>query len=199
MVNEWIPAAPGLKSRLESGSEVAEVGCGGGQCIVAVATAFPESRFTGFDLDATSFGRARAKAAALKMGDRLAFEQIGAENIPSADRFDLVMAFNCIHDMANPRGALANIRRVLKPAGVFMWSEADVSDRFEENLTPAGRTLFGASTMHCMSVSLAQGGEGLGVVIGEKLARELALEAGFTGFERMPIKNPVHQIFLARK
>ncbi len=199
VAREWIPAAPGLKARLESGADVAEVGCGGGQCIVAVAAAFPNSRFTGYDLDATSIGRARARAAALNFGDRLAFEQTAAENIDGADRFDLVMAFNCIHDMANPRGVLANIRRVLKPSGVLMWSEADVADRLEENLTPAGRSMFGASTMHCMTVSLAQCGEGLGVVIGEKLARALALEAGFSGFERMPVKNPFHQIYLARK
>jgi len=199
VVNEWIPAAPGLTAKLASGADVAEVGCGGGQCIVAVAAAFPNSRFTGFDLDATSIGRARAKAASLNLSDRLGFERVAAENIPTADRFDLVMAFNCIHDMANPRGALANIRRVLKPGGVLMWSEADVSDRFEENLTSAGRSLFGASTMHCMTVSLADGGEGLGVVIGETFARKLALEAGFTSFERMPIRNPFHQVFLARK
>src|SRR6202043_811243 len=80
-----------------------------------------------------------------------------------------------------------------------MWSEADASDQLEENLTPVGRTMYGASTMHCMTVSLAQGGEGLGAVIGESLAFELAREAGFAAFERLPIKNPFHQIFLARK
>jgi len=109
------------------------------------------------------------------------------------------MAFNCIHDMAHPRAALAVIRRALKPGGVFLWSEADASDQLEENLTAVGRTMYGASTMHCMTVSLAQGGEGLGSVIGEKLARELAREAGFSGFERLPVKNPYHQIFALRK
>jgi hypothetical protein len=92
-----------------------------------------------------------------------------------------------------------NIWRVRKPGGVLMWSEARASDRLEENLTPAGRTLYGASATHCMTVSLAQGGEGLGAVIGEGLARELAREAGLAGFERLPIKNPFHQVFLARK
>src|SRR5215469_14303064 len=106
VVNEWIPAAPGLTAKLASG---------------AVVAAFPNSRFTGFDLDATSIGRACEKAASLNLSDRLGFERGAAENIPTADGFDLVMAFNCIHDMANPRGALANIRRVLKPGGVLMW------------------------------------------------------------------------------
>jgi SAM-dependent methyltransferase len=199
VADEWILAVSDLKAKLEAGADVAEVGCGAGQCIVPVAAAYPNSRFTGYDVDTTSIVRARAKAATAGVSDRLVFEQIAAENIPAADRFDLLMAFNCIHDMANPRGALANIWRALKPGGVLMWSEARASDRLEENLTPVGRTLYGASAMHCMTVSLAQGGEGLGAVIGEGLARELAREAGFAGFERLPIKNPFHQVFLARK
>ncbi len=199
VADQWIPAVPNLKARLDAGADVAEVGCGAGQCIVPVAAAFPNSRFTGYDVDAASIARARAKAANAGVGDRLVLERMPAENIPAADRFDLVMAFNCIHDMANPRGALAGIRRALKPGGLLMWSEADASDRLEENLTPSGRTMYGASTMHCMTVSLAQGGEGLGAVIGEGLARELAREAGFAGFERLPVKNPFHQVFVARK
>jgi hypothetical protein len=109
------------------------------------------------------------------------------------------MAFNCIHDMAQPRAALHGIQRALKYGGVFLWSEADASDQLEENLTPVGRTMYGASTMHCLTVSLAGGGEGLGSVIGEKLARELAREAGFSDFERLPVKNPYHQIFAIHK
>jgi ubiquinone/menaquinone biosynthesis C-methylase UbiE len=108
------------------------------------------------------------------------------------------MAFNCIHDMARPREALAGIRRVLKPHGALLWSEAEVSDRLEDNLDTFGRTLYGASTMHCLTVSLAQHGEGLGSAIGENLARSLAAEAGFAAFEKLPIKNPYHQVFLAR-
>ena len=80
-----------------------------------------------------------------------------------------------------------------------MWSEAEAGDRLEENLTSAGRTMYGASTMHCLTVSLAHEGEGLGSVIGEKLASELAQEAGFSKFERLAVKNPYHQIFVIRK
>jgi hypothetical protein len=97
--------------------------------------------------------------------------------------------------MVHPRAALAGIWRALKPGGVFLWSEADAADQLEENFTPIGRTLYGASTMHCMAVSLAHGGEGLGSVIGEKLVREV----GFSDFERLPVKNPYHQIFAIRK
>jgi SAM-dependent methyltransferase len=199
VADQWIPAIPPLKTKLEAGAEVAEIGCGAGQCIVPVAVAFPNSHFIGFDVDETSLARARAKAVRAGVAGRVAFEQLSADRIPYPDRFDFVMAFNCIHDMSNPRGALAAVRRALKPGGIMMWSEAKASDRLEDNLTPVGRTMYGASTMHCMTVSLAEGGEGLGVVIGERLARELASEAGFASFERLPIKNPLHQVFAARR
>lgn len=196
---QWIPAVPGLDERLRAGGEAAEVGCGAGQCLIPVALAYANSRFTGFDVDSVSLERAREKAARAKASERIAFEQVAAENLPYRERFDLVMAFNCIHDMAHPRRALAGIRNALKPGAVLLWSEADASDRLEDNLNPVGRTLYGASTMHCMTVSLAHDGEGLGVVVGEGRAREMALEAGFASFRRLPIDNPYHQVFEVRR
>jgi SAM-dependent methyltransferase len=199
VAREWIPAVPDIHKRLLAGGEAAEVGCGAGQCLIPVAAAFPNSRFFGYDVDPTSVERALNKAAAAGLIGRIAFEQIAAERVPLVERFDLVMAFNCIHDMAHPRAALKAIQRMLKPDGAFLWSEADVGARLEDNLGPVGRTLYGASTMHCMTVSLAQGGEGLGSAISAELARNLAAEAGFASLERLPIKNPIHQIFLGRK
>jgi SAM-dependent methyltransferase len=197
VAEQWIPAVPDIHQQLEQGGEAAEVGCGAGQCLLPVALAFPKSRFSGYDVDAHSLERAREKARHTGMGERLSFEQMAAESLPFQERFDLVMAFNCIHDMAHPRAALAGIRRVLKPHGALLWSEAEVADRLEDNLTTFGRTLYGASTMHCLTVSLAQNGEGLGSAIGETLARSLAVEAGFTTFEKLPVRNPYHQVFLA--
>ncbi len=198
VADQWIPAVPDIQQTLEHGGEAAEVGCGAGQCLIPVAAAFPTARFRGYDVDAASLERAREKAKRAGIGDRLSFEQIAAESLPFEERFDVVMAFNCIHDMAQPRAALAGIRRVLKPNGAFLWSEAEVSDQLEDNLNTFGRTLYGASTMHCLTVSLAQNGEGLGSAIGENLARSLAVEAGFATFEKLPIKNPYHQVFLSR-
>jgi len=190
---------PDIHERLLAGADAAEVGCGAGQCLIPVAAAFPNSRFFGYDVDHTSVERAQSKAASASLTGRIVFEQIAAERVPLAERFDLVMAFNCIHDMAQPRAALKAIHRLLKPGGAFLWSEAEVGERLEDNLNPVGRTLFGASTMHCMTVSLAQGGEGLGSAISEGLARNLAAEAGFVSLERLPIKNPFHRIFLGRR
>ncbi len=199
VAQQWIPGVPEINQRLQNGGEAAEVGCGGGQCLLPVAKAFPKSRFIGYDVDPGSIARAKERATKEGLQDRVMFEQCPAEEMRVVNRFDLVMAFNCIHDMANPRGALRAIREAIKPDGVMLWSEAKASDRLEENLNTWGRSLYGASTMHCMTVSLAHQGEGLGCVIGERLAGELAREAGFVSFERLGVDNPFHQIFVLRK
>lgn len=196
---QWIPAVPDIHRRLREGAEAAEVGCGAGQALIPVARAYPNSRFVGYDIDPTSVELARRKAEEAGVADRVTFVLAPAEEMPDRDRFDLIMAFNCIHDMANPRGALAGIRRAMKPSGAFLWSEANASDRIEENIGPMGRLLYGASTMHCLTVSLAHGGEGLGSVVGEETARALALEAGFSSFQRLAVEHPYHQLFLLRK
>jgi len=196
--HQWIPAIPELHARLKQGGEVAEVGCGAGQALIPVALAFPQSRFTGYEIDTTGIEQARIKATEAGLAGRVTFEQVPAEEIPDEHRYDLIMAFNCIHDMSNPRGALRGILGGLKPDGIALWSEARVSDRLEENLNRMGRVLYGASVMHCMTVSLADGGEGLGNVVGPEAARAMANEAGFSSFEVLDVDNPYHRIFVLR-
>jgi SAM-dependent methyltransferase len=196
---EWIPTVPDIFERLKGGGRAAEIGCGSGQCLIPVARAFPNSEFVGYDLDPASLERARRRIKQENLEGRVRCERVAAEDIPEHDYFDLIMAFNCIHDMANPRGALKAARRALKPDGVMLWSEAKASDRLEENLSSWGRSMYAASTMHCMTVSLATGGEGLGSVIGEGLASDLAREAGFAQFGKLPVENQFHQIFMMRK
>jgi 2-polyprenyl-3-methyl-5-hydroxy-6-metoxy-1,4-benzoquinol methylase len=199
VAKEWIPAAGDTHEKLLEGADVAEIGCGAGQCLIPVALEYPRSLFHGFDVDQASIDRARLKADRSGLAGRVVFERIAAEQLPFENRFDLVMAFNCIHDMAQPRQVLQTVRRIIKSDGTFLWSEARAGDKLEENLTPQGRTMYASSTMHCMTVSLAQRGEGLGSVIGPAKARMLALEAGFSSFSKLPVKNPVHDIFLLRK
>ncbi len=197
--SQWLPELGDVYERIKAGAEVAEVGCGAGQALLPVARAFPNSRFTGYDIDEGSILRAKTRAAEAGVADRVSFELTAAEDIPRREAFDLVMAFNCIHDMANPRGALAGIHRALKPDGAFLWSEANVSGRLEENINPLGRLLYATSAMHCMTVSLAHGGEGLGNVIGDEQAQELGREAGFSAFEKLSVEHPFHKLFLLKK
>jgi 2-polyprenyl-3-methyl-5-hydroxy-6-metoxy-1,4-benzoquinol methylase len=199
LTSDWLPAVPGLADRLKAGISVADVGCGAGQALIQMAKAYPNSRFTGIDNDAASIEKAKQNAAAEGVAQKVNFLQLSADQVPAEPKYDLICAFDCIHDMVNPRGALKAIRGALKDDGVYLWTEPNASDRLEENINPIGRIFSTISTLHCMTVSLAHGGEGLGTVIGENGARALAEEAGFSHFEKLPINNPFNQFFALAK
>lgn len=199
LTTEWLPAVPGLVDRLKAGIDVADVGCGAGQALIQMAKAFPNSRFTGFDNDAASIAKARKNAAAEGVANRVEFIQLSADQLPSHPQYDLICTFDCVHDMVNPRGALKAIRGALRNDGIYFWTEPNCSERLEEAINPIGRLFSTISPLHCMTVSLAHGGEGLGTVIGEGGARKLAQEAGFSRFEKLPINNPFNQFFALAK
>ncbi len=98
---------------------------------------------------------------------------------PSA-RFDLITFFDAIHDQARPDRVPAGICRALKPDGVYLMQDISASSQMENNLDhPLAPLLYTISTMHCMTVSLAQGGIGLGTMWGREKAREMLRNAGF--------------------
>jgi len=101
--------------------------------------------------------------------------------------------------MVNPRAALKAIRNALSDSGTYLWSEPNCSDKLEENIGTVGRLFHSISPLHCMTVSLAHGGEGLGTVMGESKARELATEAGFSNFTKLQIDNPFNQFFALKR
>jgi len=194
LVKDWLAAVPGLIEKLEKGATVVDVGCGRGQSTVTIAKAFPNSRVVGIDYHAQSIERAR-KLAAEQGAANVEFVAASADKIPSDRKYDLICSFDCIHDMVDPLGTLKAIREALAPHGVYLWSEPNASDKAHENRNPLGRTFHSISPLHCMTVSLAHNGAGLGTVIGETGARSLAKEAGFSSFEKLPIQNPFNQFF----
>lgn len=179
LVGMVIPLVDGLPERLTEGIEAADIGCGSGHAVNLLAQAFPASQFTGFDFSDEAIGNGRAEAAAKGLTNAH-FEVLDVATFDQPGRFDLITAFDAIHDQAHPRRVLANIRRALKPGGVFLMVDVRASSRLEENMEhPVGPFLYTVSTMHCMTVSLALGGEGLGTAWGRELALELLAEAGF--------------------
>jgi 2-polyprenyl-3-methyl-5-hydroxy-6-metoxy-1,4-benzoquinol methylase len=198
LVKDWLAAVPGLTAKLERGATIGDVGCGRGQSTVTIAKAFPNSRVLGIDYHVPSIEYARNLAS--EQGARnVEFVAAAADKIPADRKYDLICSFDCIHDMVDPLGTLKAIRDVLAPDGVYVWSEPNASDKAHENRNPLGRTFHSISPLHCMTVSLAHNGAGLGTVIGESGARRLAEEAGFSTFEVLPIQNPFNQFFALHK
>lgn len=198
LAKEWLAAVPGLTARLEKGATIADIGCGGGQSTVAMAKAFPKSKVLGIDYDPRGIARAQKLATTNRLNN-VEFLQAPADRIPKDQKYDLICSFDCIHDMVDPRGTLKVIREALADNGVYVWSEPNASDQAHENRNPLGKAFHAISPLHCMTVSLAYNGEGLGTVIGEAGARALAHEAGFSSFEKLPIQNPFNQFFALRR
>jgi SAM-dependent methyltransferase len=174
-----LPLVPGLKERLMAGIDVLDVGCGSGRAIIHLARQFPTSRCVGYDFSAEGVAAAREEAQA-QQAPNARFEVVDAAAMPDTQAFDLITAFDAIHDQAKPDAVLANIRRALKPEGVFLMQDISGSSDLAEDLRhPAGTFLYTVSCMHCMSVSLAHGGPGLGAMWGKDLAVRMLREAGF--------------------
>ncbi len=197
LVRKWLPAMPAVEARLREGAVALDVGCGSGRAVIAMAAAYPNSRFHGYDAHAGSVERARTNAAAAGVSDRATFDVMDCAKLPPA-QFDLISCFDVIHDSVDPVGLMRSIRGALKPGGAFLMVEVNVSGKVEENVNPLGRLMYSASTLYCMTVSLAHDGAGIGALMGEERARALAAEAGFGGFTRLPVKDAFSALYELR-
>jgi 2-polyprenyl-3-methyl-5-hydroxy-6-metoxy-1,4-benzoquinol methylase len=198
LVDAMLPLVRGITERLREGIDVADIGCGQGHALNVMARAFPASRFVGYDFseEAVAAGRAEAEQLGLR---NARFEVRDVAELGASGRFDFVTAFDTIHDQARPRDVLRSIAAALRPGGALLVMDIAASSRLEENLDhPMGPLLYAASTFHCMTVSLAQGGEGLGTVWGEQRARQSLEEAGFADVEVLDIDNEVFRFYRLR-
>jgi ubiquinone/menaquinone biosynthesis C-methylase UbiE len=200
LVDVILPLVPSLRERLEAGIDVADIGCGSGHAINLMARAFPRSRFTGFDFSDEGIQSARREAQATGITNaRFELRDVTALDLPNC--FDLITAFDAIHDQAHPAQVLSGIARALRPDGVFLMVDIRASSRLHENMDlPMAPFLYTASTMHCMTVSLALAGAGLGTMWGEQTARRMLSEAGFTHVEVVTIDGDFfNNYFIATK
>ena len=197
LLGEWIPALEGVQAKLERGASVADLGCGHGASTLLMAEAFPSSRFTGSDYHRGSIEAARERAAEAGVDGRVAFEVAGAQEVEAHD-LDLVTTFDCLHDMGDPVGAAARIRRSLAGDGTWMIVEPAAGDTVESNLNPVGRVYYNFSTFLCVPNALSQaGGYALGAQAGEAAIGQVVADAGFTRFRRVA-ETPFNQVYEAR-
>jgi len=184
LVTSWIPALNGVKEKLESGAVVADIGCGKGASTLLMARAYPNSHFFGFDYHDKSIEAARESARASGVSGRVAFEVSSSKDF-SGKNYDLVAMFDCLHDMGDPVGAAAHVRRSLAKDGTWMIVEPFANDQLKDNLNPVGRVYYSFSTLLCTPCSRSQEvGLCLGAQAGEARIREVVKAAGFSRFRR---------------
>jgi SAM-dependent methyltransferase len=200
LLDAYLPLVPGLPERLAAGARVADVGCGTGHALVLMAGAYPASRFVGYDLAADALARARSEAAAAGLANAR-FEVRDAARLAVAEPFDVVFVFDAIHDQVAPAAVLERIHAMLVPGGRFVMVEPRASSNLEDNrANPLAPMLYSMSTLHCLTVSLAYGGAGLGTVWGEQLALTMLAEAGFGEVAVHPAPgDPFDTVFVTSK
>jgi 2-polyprenyl-3-methyl-5-hydroxy-6-metoxy-1,4-benzoquinol methylase len=195
-----LPLVPGLTERLEEGIDVLDVGCGSGRALNLMARTFPNSRFLGYDFSEEAIARARAEAQE-HGATNVRFEVKDAAALDEESSYDLITTFDAVHDQAKPAAVLKGIAGALKDDGVYLMQDIAGSSHVHNNMDhPTGPLLYAISTMHCMTVSLAQGGEGLGTMWGEEKAREMLEDAGFTKVEVEQLPHDfMNSYYIARK
>lgn len=200
LVDGLLPMAPGVTQRLREGIDVLDIGCGGGHAVNLLARAFPASRCTGYDFVPAAVEAARAEAAAMDLPNAR-FEMIDVALLDEPGGYDLITAFDTIHDQAQPAAALAAVHRALRPGGTFLMVDINASSDLDQNVgMPWAGFIYTVSTMHCMTVSLHEEGAGLGTAWGRETAESMLREAGFDEIAITPVpQDPLNACYVARK
>jgi len=199
LLDAILPLVPGLVEKLKSGITVADIGCGRGRALNLMAGTFPKSTFHGFDFSEEAIADATAEARRNGLTN-IHFEVRDAAGIGDRKKYDLITAFDAIHDQARPREVLRGIRQALKDDGVFLMQDIRTSSHVHQNMDhPLGTYIYAVSCLHCMTVSLANDGEGLGAAWGEEKALELLTEAGFSNVEVKQLDHDIiNNYYIAR-
>ena len=198
-----LPLVPGLTERLAQGIRVLDVGCGRGRVLNRLAELYPRSSFLGMDLstDAISVARDEAQRKSLDNSEFKAVDLSTFDESAESASFDFVTTFDAIHDQAKPLNVLKGIHRALTPDGVYLMQDISGTSHMDRDIEhPIGTFLYAISCMHCMTVSLAQGGEGLGAMWGEEKTREYLQRAGFRSIATHRLAHDIqNNWYVARK
>jgi 2-polyprenyl-3-methyl-5-hydroxy-6-metoxy-1,4-benzoquinol methylase len=198
-----LPLVPGLTERLAAGIRVLDAGCGRGRILTRLAELYPSSRFVGMDLstEAVDYARAEAARKGLVNVEFVAADLSTFDQTAEPESFDLVTTFDAIHDQARPLNVLKGIGRALAANGVYLMQDIGGTSHVDRDIEhPIGTFLYAISCMHCMTVSLAQGGEGLGAMWGEEKTREYLQRAGFRSVTTQRLAHDIqNNWYVARK
>lgn len=178
-----LPIVPGLPEVLELGIDVLDLGCGSGRALNKMAETFPRSRFRGYDISEEAIDIARAEAQHRGLSN-VQFQVKDAATLDEIEQYDLITTFDAVHDQARPDLVLQSIHNALRPDGIYLMQDIRASTYVDNNLDhPAAPLLYTISCLHCMTVSLAAGGMGLGAMWGEEMTLEMLEDAGFNDIE----------------
>ncbi|WP_333473279.1 class I SAM-dependent methyltransferase [Lolliginicoccus lacisalsi] len=196
LVNEYIPSLGAIHERLSAGAAVADIGCGTGWSSIAMATRYPASTIDGYDIDEASIEQARRNARASGNPTNLGFHLGDAAEAGQDGHYDLVCAFECIHDMPDPVSVLATMRRMAKPGGTVMIMDEKVAEAFTAPGDDTERLMYGFSILCCLPDGMShQPSVGTGTVMRPSTLEAYGRSAGFDGLEVLPLDNDFFRFY----
>jgi len=187
-LGDWFASVPDVHERLSAGARMADVGSGGGWTSISLAKAYPSVTVDGFDLDVSAVERARANAQAEGVGDRVRFHAMSPADADHGEGYDVVAAFECIHDMPQPVQVLRAMREMARAEGVVIVMDENVQPEFVAPGDDIERLMYGFSTLVCLPDGMShEGSVGTGTVMRPSTFERYATDAGFSGIEILPI------------
>jgi 2-polyprenyl-3-methyl-5-hydroxy-6-metoxy-1,4-benzoquinol methylase len=193
---EWLPAIPDVHARLQADppARVADVGCGVGWSSLGIARAYPNARVDGYDLDEPAIEAAARNARELGLADRVTFHARDAR--AASGRYQLVTAFECIHDMPQPVEVLRTMRELLAEDGAAIVVDERVAERFTAPGDDMERLFYGFSVLCCLPVGMSEQPSAMtGTVMRPATLRRYALEAGFREVEILPVEHDMFRVY----
>jgi SAM-dependent methyltransferase len=194
--SEWLPSLPDVDAALRDGGKVADIGCGDGWSSIGIARAYPAVTVDGYDVDGDSIGAARDHAASYGLSERVRFTQVDAASVPTSGDYDLVAAFECIHDLPDPAGVLRAARRMVRPGGTVLVMDERVPDDFTGPGDPVEQLMYGISMLICLPDGLSHPHSvGTGTVMRRDTLRQYARDAGFDDVEVLPVEHEMFRFY----
>jgi SAM-dependent methyltransferase len=194
--SDWLASLPDVDAALLDGGKVADIGCGDGWSSIGIGLAYPAVTVEGYDVDGDSVDAARSHAASYGLADRVTFTQVDAASVPAAGDYDLVTAFECVHDLPDPVGVLRAARRMVRPGGTVLVMDERVPDEFTGPGDPVEQLMYGLSMLICLPDGMSHPhSAGTGTVMRRSTLDLYAREAGFTGVEVLPIEHDMFRFY----
>ncbi|AEE45864.1 class I SAM-dependent methyltransferase [Cellulomonas fimi] len=197
-VDEVVPSLPDLHDLLRGGARVADVGCGEGWSSLAMARAFPEVSVVGLDVDEPSVAAAQRHVAAHGLEHRVRFLAQDAADAARdhAGAFDVVTAFECVHDMADPVAVLGAVRAMVRDGGYALVMDERTQEQFAAPAGAVERLLYGYSLGVCLPDGMSRpGSAATGTVMRPDVLERYARAAGFAGLEVLDVENEFFRFY----
>lgn len=196
LAEQWISAMPDVRDRLAAGGRALDVGCGIGWAAIGLAHGFPAATIDAVDPDATSIREATRNVESEGLSDRITLHKSVIEEADLEGPYDLVTAFEVLHDLPYPVKGLTRMRELASPGGTVLIVDEAVEDSLEENTNFMGHLFYNFSVLHCLPQSMTvPNSAATGTVLTPTTLNDYAERAGFASVDVLPVEHPMFRLY----